>query len=202
MPPNQQNQYDFILSNNSKPKRTLNFGNSPGQRIALVVGAIILLILAVTFINSLLGKDARAHTDRLTEVAKAQSEIVRVSALAAKDGKDPKARNYALNTKLSVESSQREVKGLLNKRGLKDKSLNKKLAAAKNTKNDEILKEGGLNNRYDETFVALTNKQLADYQKLLKAAYASSNAAEKRTLTASFENAGRLAVKQASTQSE
>lgn len=202
MPPNQQNQYDFILSNNSKPKRRLNFGNSTGSRIAIMVGAIILLVIAVTAINSFLGKDARAHTDRLTEVAKAQNEIIRISSLAAKDGKDPKTRNYAFNTKLSVQSSQGEVKNLLTRRGVKAKGLNKKLAAGKNTKNDETLKEGGLNNRYDETFIALTNKQLSDYQKLLKAAYSSASPNEKKTLTASFENAGRLAVKQASTPQE
>ena len=202
MPPDQQNQYDFILSNNSKPRRSLNFGKSPAARIAIVVAAIILLIIAITVINSFLNKDTKAHTERLTEVAQSQSEIIRVSALAAKDGKSPGTRNYALNTKLSVESSQQEVKKLLAKRGLSDKGLNKKLAASKNTKNDETLKEGGLNNRYDETFTALVNKQLADYQKLIQTAFQSGSANEKKSLSAAFENAGRLAVKQPASKQE
>ena len=202
MPPSQQNQYDFILSNNSKPRRSFSFGNSPGARIAIVVGGLILFIIAATIINSFLSRDAKAHNQRLTEIAQTQSEIVRVSALAAKDGKSQGTRNYALNTKLSVQSSQQELRKALNRRGVKDKSINKKLADSKNTKNDETLKEGGLNNRYDETFTALVNKQLADYQKLIQAAYQSSNTSEKKVLTASFENAGRLAVKQAASKPE
>lgn len=198
MPPNQQNQYDFILNDNQKPKRGLKFGNSTGSRIAIIIIGIILIIIAVSVINSFLGKESKAHTQQLTEVAKAQSEIIRVSTLAAKDAKDPKTRNYALNTKLSVQSSQIEVKKLLNARGVKDKGLNKKLGASKNTKNDDTLKEGSLNNRYDETFVAIINQQLADYQKLTQAAFESGNSKEKKALTAAFENAGRLAIKQES----
>lgn len=202
MPPNQPNQYDFILNDSPKPKRTLHFGNSTGSRIAMVVGALILIIVAVTVINSFLSKDSQAHAQRLTEVVQSQNEIIRVSALAAKDGKSPQTRNYALNTKLSVQSSQQEVKKLLASRGIKEKSLSKKLEASKNVKNDEILKEGNLNNRYDETFVALVNKQLSDYQTLISTTYESSSSTEKKALTASFENAGRLATKQASSPLE
>lgn len=200
MPPQQQNQYDFITNSPKQPRRQINFGKSPRQRIVIVAVGVVFLIIAATMLNSFLNRGSKAHAERLTEVVQAQNEIIRVSALAVKDAKSDKTKNYALNTKVSVQSSQNDVKALLAKRGIKAKGLTKKLAASKNTKNDQTLKDGGLNNRYDETYTALTNKQLADYQKLVTAAYASSNPAEKTALTISFQNAGKLAVKDATKQ--
>lgn len=200
MPPGNQNQYDFIMQNPQRPRRQINFGNSPKQRAIIVVVGLILLIFLISFANSFLNRGSKAHSERLTDVVKAQQEIVRVSTLAAKDAKDPKTRDYALNTKYSIQTSQNDVKGLLSKRGVNAKKLNKPLASSKNTKNDDTLKEGELNNRYDETYKALTNKQLSDYQKVLSAAFESSNAAEKKALTSSFDNAKKLQVKETATR--
>lgn len=197
MPPQQQNQYDFILESKNRRGLSLNFGKTPNQRIAIVVIGLILLIVCAFFFNSFLNRGNKAHAAEMAEIVKSQNEIIRVSTIVAKDGKTQQARNRAFSTKFSIQTSQNDVKALLAKRGFKGKKLTKVLKNSKNTKNDDTLKEGGLNNRYDETYYTLLNKQLADNQKLIKAAFPSSNANEKKSLTAAFNNAGKLSVKQA-----
>jgi hypothetical protein len=195
MPPNQPSQYDFIMSSSAKPKRQFNFGNSTGSRIALVLIGLTLIIVAVVVVNSLFSKDQKAQAQRLTEIVQTQSEIIRVSGLAKDKAKDIKTRNYALTTRLSVESSQLQVKKSLAGRGVSSKSVNKKLGVLKNPKTDAVLIEAGKNNRFDDTFYAVINKQLEDYQKLVKTAYDNGTPAEKKTLDLSFQNAARLKTK-------
>jgi len=201
MPPgNQQNPYEFITNPAPPPRRKLNLGNSMGARFALIAGAVILFIIVAVVVSSFFNRENKAQVERLTEVAQSQSEIIRISALADKKAKDIKTRNLAANTRLSVESSQQEVKKLLNGRGVGSKGLDKKLGAGKNTKTDATLDEAARNNRYDETFAAVIEKQLADYQKLLTAAHQSGTANEKKTLSALFQNSKLLAGEPASGQ--
>jgi hypothetical protein len=195
MPPNQPNPYDFIMNNNQPPKRGFTFGNTMGARIAVVAFLVILLIIIVFIANSFIGKNDKAQTVRLTEVAQAQSEIIRVSTLADKDAKTTATRNFAMNTRLSVQTSQQEIRGPLSKHGVNSKSLNKQLTASKNSKTDTALVEASKNNRYDETFTTIMNKQLADYQTLLKAAHDNGTASEKKVLQAAFDNVRVLIAK-------
>ena len=101
---------------------------------------------------------------------------------------------------MSAQSSQQQIKKSLAARGVKEKSLNKQLAAGKNSKTDAALEEAEKNNRFDETFKAIMNQQLKDYQKLLNGAYASGSVSEKKVLTAAFENATLLLGKPAESQ--
>lgn len=194
MPPQQQNQYDFILNGSPKAPRRPLFGNSLGARIAVIAVLVILVIIAGAVINSFLGKDKAAQTQRLVEISQAQTEIVRVSALANEKAKDGNTRNYALTTQLSVQSSQQQIMKTLAARGVSEKSVSKKLAASKNPKTDAALDEAVKNSRFDETFTTILDKQIADYQLLLQTAYEGSSVSERTALTACFENAKRLAA--------
>lgn len=200
MPPAQQNQYEFIMNPSRPPKRRFDFHNNLKARIAVVAVLLILVVIVATVVSSFLNKDAQAQAQRLTEVAQAQSEIIRVSALAKDKAKKEDTRNFALNAKLSVESSQQEIRKVLSKRGVSEKSLNKQLSAGKNSKTDAALDEAAKNNRFDETFTAILNQQLKDYQKLLQGAFASGNSDEKKAITYSYENAARLVGKPAEGQ--
>ncbi len=191
MPPSQQqtpSQYDFILNN--QPRRSgPNFGQSKGQRIAVVVGGLILLIIIVMVISSFLNSGSNGQKQQLIDIAKSQTEIIRVSALAQQKAVDPKTKQFALNVKLSVQSDQSQVMKSLEGRGVKAKSLSKTLAASKNPKNDTTLDDGTKNNRFDDTFLVLLQQQLTDYQKQLKIAFdASGSNSEKTTLTNAFNN--------------
>lgn len=183
-----------------QPKRGFDFHHNLKARLVVVAAGIIFLVILVTIVSSFLNKDAAAQTQRLTEVAQAQTEIIRVSTLAKDKAKAEETRSYALNTKLSVESSQQQIKKSLAARGVKEKGLNKKLSAGKNPKTDAALDEAEKNNRFDETFKAIMNQQLKDYQKLLNGAYASGTTSEKKALADSFENAALLIGKPAEGQ--
>lgn len=218
MPPNQapspgqqnpyqqspQDPYAFIM-NNEPPKKGNGFNfsnNSMAVRIAVVVFGLMLLIIAFTVINSFISRSSNAQTDRLIEVAQAQTEIMRVSRIAEDDASDLKTRTYAYNVSLSTDSSLRQVKSLLQKRGKNEKSLAKTLGAGKNAKTDAALEEAKKNNRFDDTFLALMNNEIVDYQKLIQAAYESGNNTEKKTLTTSFESTKYLVAKTTADDSE
>jgi FlaG/FlaF family flagellin (archaellin) len=195
MPPNQPGQYDFILGSDQQPKRGIDFSQNKGARFAVIAVIVIIVIILAMVISSFLGKESKAQGQRLLEVAQAQTEIIRVTALGTKqEAKDLKTRNFALNTQLSVETSQIQVKKSLAAHGMGEKSISKKLGATKNAKTDAALKEATQNNRFDETFKTLLAKQLSDYQKLLKTASGSAKTkTEKNTLNTAYTNVGRLA---------
>lgn len=195
MPPSQQNQYDFIMNGNPKPSRGPLFGNNLVARIAIIAVGLIVLVIIGAVVNSFLNKGSEAQTQRLIEVVQTQSEIIRVSALAKDKSRDINTVNFALNTRMSVQSSQQEIKKSLAGRGVNEKSISKQLAAGKNPKTDAALDEATKNSRFDETFITILNKQLADYQTLLKAAYDGGKPSERTALNASFENAALLAKK-------
>lgn len=208
MPPQQQSgpsgqppygapdPYAFIMNNQPQKKGGFNFnGAGMGARIALVAGLLIMLIIIYMVASSFLNKSSNDQTQRLLEVTQAQSELIRVSRIAEDDAVDLKTRTLAYNTRLSTESSQRQVKALLAKRGKSEKSVNKKLGATKNAKTDAALEEAKKNNRFDETFTTIINGQLVAYQKLLKSAHDAGSANEKTVLATSFESTKYLVAK-------
>lgn len=196
MPPQQQSQYDFILNNSPKPPRgPLVGGNKIGRILVVVVGLLLLIIAGVAANNFLKGSD-KEQNQRLIDIAKAQTEIIRVSALVKPEtAKDLDTRIFALNTRLSLEGSNQQIKTLLAARGVNKKSLTKIVAPSKNPKTDGALDEATKNNRFDETYLTIIEKQLSDYQILLKAAAEAGNTKEKQSLTASFNNVDRLSTK-------
>lgn len=194
MPPynQQQNPYEFI-TNPQKPQRQIpRFGNSIGARIAIVASILALLIVGYIFLSSFLNRESKAQVDRLIEIGEVQSEMMRISALADKEAKGADAKNLAASTNLAIQSSQQDVKKLLNGRGVGSKGLDKKFAAGKNPKNDTALTEASRNNRFDETYTTVLNRELVDYQKLLNAAFESGSANEKKSLQALFQTAKLL----------
>lgn len=202
MPPQQQNNYDFILNADHKPPRGPLFGNSMGARIAVIAVLVVVIIVIGVVVSSFLGKAGRAQNQRLVEIAQTQAELIRVSALASKpeSTKTLSTQTAALTTRLSLESSQQQTKKMLANRGINEKGLAKQLASGKNPKTDATLDEAIKNSRFDETYTALVNKQLADYQKLLQAAYPGATPNERTVLTALYENADKLVVKTATNQ--
>lgn len=163
-----------------------------GGRIAIAVSILVLIIISYVLLSSFLGRENKAQVDRLVEVGEVQSELVRISALAEKEAKGTKAQNLAANTSLSLQSSQQDIKKLLNGRGVGSKGLDKRFAAGKNAKTDTTLTEASQNNRFDETYTTVVSKELTDYQKLLNAAFESGTANEKKSLQTLFQNAKLL----------
>lgn len=194
MPPynQQQNPYEFITNPQKPPRRRLNIGGGMTSRIIIVAVALILFIILSIVVSSFLNRENRAQADKLIEIGEAQSEMIRISEQAEKESKGVAAQNLSANTSLSLQSSQQEIKKLLNGRGVGSKGLDKRFAAGKNAKTDATLEEATRNNRFDETYTTVLASELTDYQKLLNAAFESGTNAEKQTLQALFQTAKLL----------
>ncbi|MGI9028287.1 MAG: hypothetical protein ACR2FM_05625 [Candidatus Saccharimonadales bacterium] len=196
LPPQQQNQYDFILNSTPKPPKQPVFGGSKVARVLVVVVGVVLLIVIGLVVNNFLNSGSKAQTQQLIEVAKAQTEIIRVSGLVTpQTAKELDTRVFALNTKLSTQGSSQATQTLLTTRGVKKKALNKTLAGGKNPKTDAALDEATKNNRFDDTYRTIIGKQLADYQTLLKTTSETANPKEKQALAEANDNVNRLITK-------
>jgi hypothetical protein len=194
MPPQQQNPYEFIMSSPQQQKSGPNL-SSTKARIAVVVIGIILLIIIGVIANKILTASSSAQTDKLIVVAQTETELIRVASLGLENAQARETLNQAATIKASVQSSQNQTKALLDKRGIKGKSLTTKLSASKNSKTDAQLEEARRNNRYDETFTAIIDQQLNNYLKTLQSAHGGASKKEKAQLEKSAKNVGNLLPK-------
>jgi hypothetical protein len=179
-----------------------------GARIAVVAGGAVLLIVLAVVLMSILGSAGKSQTNNYVKIAQKQAEIIRISNLGTKQAKSTSAKALAVNTRLSMESSQVQTAKILEKRGIKDKALSKELAKAKDTKIDAELETAAKNNRIDDTFVKIMEKQLSEYQKLLNQSESGASKTEREVLKNAFTQVSTIQKKvepgttQASTPSD
>lgn len=203
-PANQQGNpgggdYDFIMNPQKPPKSPLFFvPASTTKRIMLAAGGLIALLMIMVVGSSFLNSANNAQNDKLLELAKTQTEIVRVSELASEKISDKNLLYQSVTVKASINSSKNEVVTALSKRGkkVKDKDLN----SGENADNDEILSEGEQNGRYDNTYRQLLEQQLADYKKQLESVYDSGNSSEKDIMVSANNQIPLLLNEQSASQ--
>ncbi len=162
--------YDFILNHGANaPKRSLlpGFGGSGRQRYIKIGLAGAVLLIIIVLLSSLLFGGSK--NESLVGIAQTQQELIRVSTIGAQKAQTSAASQLAVNTELTVMTNQKDVLAQLKKSGQKVNT--KVLALKQNSQTDAALTEAALNNRYDEAFIQVMQKQLVDYQKLLKATY-------------------------------
>lgn len=190
----QSDPFGFITNNPQKPKRSFGPSGMAG-RIAVIAAILVVLIIMAIVVSALLSRGDKAQTQRLIEISQRQTEIIRITTQADKNAKSLSTRSYALTTRVSLESSQKNVNQLLAKRGVKEKALSKQLTAGKNTKTDAALSEAQKNNRFDETFTEIMGAELTNYQKLLNGAADGAKKSEKDVLQKSFNSAATIQAK-------
>lgn len=193
-------QYDFIINPDKPPKKpSFSFGSglSGTMKRTLLFGTIFIIAITIFFVGlSFFNKASNAQSDRLTEIIKAQTEIIRVAQTAAEKIGDKQLYNKALNVRLTTTSAQQETLEALDKRG--KKLSEKELVKSLDTNNDTLLVEAEQNDRFDQTYKELLDKQLSDYQQLLRAAYDSGSKSEKLTLESAFNQVDLISSKAAS----
>ena len=187
-PVSQQDPYGFIT--NSAPQTPKNFGPSSmkGRVIVASVGLVVLIILTI-IVSSILGSSGKAQTEQYLAIAKSQTEIIRISALAETKTKTLEGKSLASTTRLAFTTVQQDMNALLAAKGIKQKDLSKALSASKNVKSDELLNEAEKNNRYDETYSEILRGEIENYQKLINAAAGGAVGTEIQTLEYSYNQA-------------
>jgi hypothetical protein len=179
------NPYDFIMNPQKPPRRPLFFTRgSMAQKIAFILGGFILLIVLISIASSFLNSASNAQNDKLLNLVRTESEIVRVADTASSKLTDKDLLFKSASTRLSVESTKQQIIAVLEARG---KKFKEKDIIFENPENDAVLSEGEQNGRYDQTYKQLLETLLADYQKLLEDAYSSAGAREKDIMVSANE---------------
>ncbi len=193
-PPQGNNPYDFIVNPGSIPKKKLGLpsGNSKGQRVLIIVGGVILLIVAASFILNLLGSGSKKARLELITVAQKQTELIRIADIGMKKARNSEAKNLAITTKLTIMSEQPVLVSTINKLGKKVDT--KQLVLGKNTKTDQLLTQAEQSNNFDDVFIKEIQSELTDYAKATKTAYNNNQGKKtKDALALQFKNAATLA---------
>ena len=186
IPQGEHSNYDFIFNPPGKRKKSIiPSGNSPKQRLLIAIaGGGILLIVIILGVSMLFG--GKNNADALLDIAQRQAEIIRVSELGFLKAKGSEARNLAITTKLTLQTSETQTLDRLKK--LHKKANDKTLALKKNAQTDQNLTDASLNNKFDTTFIEIMRSSLSDYQKAVKELYDTTGSkTEKQILAASYD---------------
>lgn len=173
-PQTSANPYDFLQPAQQKPKKSiLPAGNSVLQRLAIVLGIILFLVIGFIVVKNILGSAGKENTTNLVTVVKQQTELIRVADLGASKAKLNITKNLAVTVKASLNSDKPALVKAITDSGTKvDK---KSLGSTKDKKTDEQLDKAEQDNRFDEVFTQVMTTKLGEYQKSLKIAYESAS---------------------------
>lgn len=183
-------RYEFIMDKGA-PRGGGGLSSSTKGRIMMVaIGAGILLMVAAILMSTVF-KSKDTLTPQLTSLVQQQQEIIRVSAIGAKQAHSSAALNFALTTQLSMQADQARVINLL-KTG-KHKVSEGVLNAGKDVKTDQALNLANQNNSFDDAFTKELQTELKDYQTTLKSAYSiASSTTSKQVLSVLYAHVNTL----------
>jgi len=185
------NPYQFITEPAKQPKKSLLGGGSKMQRILMIVGVVSLLIIVAIVFMSIINSAGSGLKNDYQNLVQQQAEIIRVSDIGISKGRGASAKNLAITTKLSLESSQDELSKLAKGAGAGTDS--KSIALGKDANTDKELTSAEQANRFDEAFAVKLTELLSDYQKTLKRLYdQTTKASAKATLQQAYNNASIL----------
>ena len=162
-----QNPYDFIFNGqNKKGKQPFLAGGSKQQRIliAIIFGGIILVLIIAVF--SFVFSKGKSNTKVLVSVAQQQNEAIRIAEIGVSKSKDSATRNLAITTKLSLETSQKQL--LDNIKQTDGEVQENELNAKKSSATDEALTAAEQSGNFDKEFSAKIREQLNMYLSELK----------------------------------
>lgn len=185
-----QDQYGFIMNPDSAPQKKgglPSFKSFSKKQLALIAGGGLILLLILITVASSLMNSGPTNQDHLAAVAVQQSEIIRISDMAVKDARGVEARNMAQTVQLSLRSDQSTLTAVFKAQKVK---LPK---ATENAKNTQTLTAAQQNNRFDEVYLDLIQKELVEYQKKLNTAHSTSvNTTLKEAMKIQYDNASTL----------
>lgn len=179
--------YNFILNPEKPKKGPIDIKANPKMLILFALFSVVIIIVFAVLLNLVISSGSNSQKSNLTEIAKAQTEIIRIASLPENNKSAGEPTKYlALNTKVSTLSAQSEVTTMLKSRGVK-KINPKELATSKDASVDIALEKAAKNNKYNETYREILDKKLTNYQTLVKKAYDSGNRKEKASLKPIYE---------------
>lgn len=187
--------YEFIMSP-QQPKRPglFNFGSvSTRVRIAVVAGAVILLLILFVGIKNMLA-GSNTSIPNMVNVAQDQQELIHLATDGVQHAVSDSTKNFAVTAQASLMSEQRDMLTYLtnNHRKVSNKEL--VLKVSKST--DAQLATALSTSTYDTTFKDVMKSKLTGYRQALQQAYAQTEGPKGRALLNDDYKAAGLLLKQ------
>jgi hypothetical protein len=182
--------YAFLYDTPGKKRSILPSGNSTKQRIMIVVGGFITLMILFVLLFSLILGHKSGNSASLTSLAQQQTEMSRVAAIITQNSRDNATQAFSSNVQYSMVSDQKSLVKYLAKHGVKLKSVT--LNMGKKSSTDTLLANAKLAGTYEVVGTAQLQKQLQQYQNDLAVAFKSGSSAEKAELRPLYIHATTL----------
>lgn len=181
-------QYDFIVNAGKGSSNSWLVTAPLKTRIIMVsVGGLILLLILWIGI-ALLTTSASSNVQNFTTLTQEQAELIRVSLDPVNNATLEPTQNLAQTTELSMASDQQAFLAYL--KALGSEPSKQILAARHSSASDSQLAAAKQAGTYDQTYVAITQKDLTTYADSLKRAFdATSNLKERRLLHDAYQHA-------------
>lgn len=165
-PPN----FDFIMKQEPKPKRSFSLPANLPKPLVLGVGGVILLII-ILIIGSIVNGGGK-ETD-VYKVLSDASVISNTSQDADSSVTNTDIRTLAATTRQTMNSQEQQIKTYMTSR--KIKIDNKKIKVKLDSQSSTQLQTAKFNNNYDAAYVAYLKSSLNAYQTDLKTTYQTSS---------------------------
>jgi hypothetical protein len=178
----------------SKGRLRLNVlgGKSLKQRLLLIGGVAVVLIIIGVVLASLLG--GNGNTLQYVAVTQDQNELTRVATEASTQAVQQTTQNFAENVVLSLGSAQQQLLAYLKSNGRKVSTA--QLSATKDTKTDQELTAAAAASNYDVVFAQVMQTELNSYLQDIKTVYPTAGPKGKTILQNDF-NGAKLLLTQA-----
>jgi len=161
--------YDFIMNPQKPSKKILPTGNSLVQRIAIVGGGLVILLIVGIVFMSILSSDGSEKTENLLTVAQEQTELIRIATEGSKNATGLPAQNLAQTVQASITSDNSALLAYMNTQG--QKVSKEQLAAKQDKTTDTTLTNAKASNTYDLAFKDIMQSDLTAYLAAVQKAY-------------------------------
>lgn len=166
MPPQQPNQYDFIMDN-SKQNRGFgaSFLQNPRNRIifSVLFVSIILILVIVGF--SIFRSLGRANNNDLIDLMARQTEIIRIAEIGMDDASGQSVKSQISTLNSFMKSDYELLSEYLSNNNIKPEPL--ALKAHFDSSAEETLNSAKTANRFDSEVLEILDKETTAYKKAL-----------------------------------
>lgn len=180
MPPQQQNDYDFIMGNGGKQPGGSAFLKNPKNRLIASVGfvtiVVILLIIGVNFFLSL----GKQDSSDLVDVVAYQTELGRITELGLKNARDPATRVKLATLSSFISSDVSSMKSYLSRNGVKLQP--EQVSQRRDSQVESELETAAQLNRYDEKLLEILDEKTAAYKTVLRSALQATTTPNRKSL--------------------
>lgn len=183
--------YDFIMNAGNNRSNSWLVTASLKTRIIVVSVGILILLLIIWIGIALFTASASGNVQNFTALAQEQAELMRISQDPVNNAASDTTQNFAQTTELSMTSDQKTFLTYL--KALGSEPSPQVLAAQRSSRSDTQLAAAKQAGTYDQTYMAVAQKDLNTYATGLKRAFAAtSNLEERKLLNNAYQHAQLL----------